>query len=330
MEQYLTEQYLARIGYASGSEQQIPEPDPTPRPDVRLATIDEVQAKILYQLKEQHSAQQQASPAISSRPANQTRMLDLREEAILSIHPEPSHDYKSPSPKTKTEVLVGLHSELERRQIICLGIERQIEACQKEIRTHPSKQKKIEKEHEKRIAESVKPERDEKQMAVDVEKGKDAKTAEEAEFEEMRDLYLQYDREVIGVPNAELVDAFFVAIADTEHHLQKAEEAKRAAKRREAKLEEKLYKARCSIFEIEDEIEEVENGAMAQDARESKVGESRSEGLREGKGKGEPRRRKRVKHRQQGEGGDEKVRRRRKRRTNTSGKAGKISLDTAF
>lgn len=349
MEQYLTEQYLARIGYASGLEQQIPEPDPIPRPDVRLTTIEEVQAKILYQLEEQHSAQQQTPPTISSRPANQTRMPDLREEAIPSIHPgtpsttfvrgteasypplEPSHDYKYPLPKTKTKILVGLHSELERRQNICLGIERQIEACHEEIRTHPSKQKKIEKEHEKRIAESVKPERDEKQMAVDAEKRKDAKTAEEAEFEEMRDIYLQYDRKIIGVPNAESVDALFVVIANTEHHLQKAEEAKRAAKRRVAKLEEKLCKARCAMFEIEDEIEEVENGAMAQDARESKVGESRFESHKEGKGKGEPRRRKRVKHRQQGkgEGGDEKVGRRRKRRTNTSGKAGKIILDTA-
>lgn len=346
----MTKQYLARIGYASGSEQQILEPDPIPRPDVRLATIEEVQAKILSQLREQHSAQQQAPPTISSRPANQTRMPDLREEAIPSIHPgtpsttfmrrtkasypplEPSHGHKSPSPKTKTEILVGLHSELERRQNICLGIERQIEVCHKKIRTHSSKQKKIEKEHEKRIAESVKPEHDEKPTAVDAEERKDAKTAEEAEFEEMKDIYLQYDREIIGVSNAESVDAFFVVIANTEHHLQKAEEAKRAAKRQEAKLEEKLYKARCAMFEIEDEIEEVENGAMAQDARESKMGESRFEGHKEGKGKGKPRRRKGVKHRQQGkgEGGDEKVGRRRKRWTNASGKAGKISPDTAF
>lgn len=100
------------------------------------------------------------------------------------------------------------------------------------------------------------------------------------------------------------------------------------------KLEEKLYKARCAMLEMEDEIEEVENGALAEEARELQVKNSRFEGPEEGKRKGKrkPRRRKAVTDRQQGigEGGDEKMGPKRKRRRNISGKAGKMSSDTAL
>lgn len=351
MERCIAQQYLARIGYISSAEQHIPETDPNPRPDIRLATIEEVQAKILNQLKEQHAAQRPAPATISIRPATQTRTPDFRAEAALSsILPDtpsiisatgteaqhrtlgPSHKHESPTPPTKVEILARLYSELERRQNTCLEIERQIETCRKQIRTHPSKQRKIEKEHEKPIAEFVKPEHNEKQKKIDTEKRKDAKTAEEVEFEEMRNIYLQYDREIIGVPTAESVDALFVVVANTEHQIKKAEEAKEIAVRREVKLEERLYEARCAMFEMEDEIEEVENGGLAKEAREPKVEDSRFEGYKEGKGKGKgkPRRRKGAKDRQQGtrEGGEKKLGRRRKRRRNISSKTGKMSSDT--
>ncbi|KAL9064244.1 MAG: hypothetical protein Q9161_008998 [Pseudevernia consocians] len=368
VDQYLTEQYLARIGYASGPEQQIPEPgpdpdpDPDPRPDIRLATIEEVQARILDQLKEQQAAQQQASSAISSRPATQTCRPDLLEQALSpSILPDPpstahtpgskarcqsfdsSHEHKPtspcpspPPPLSKTETLAALQFELERRQKICLGIERQIKACQKRLRNHPSKQKKVEEEHDKQIAESLKPVHGEQSTrGVDAAKRKDAKTAEEAEVEEMRDIYLQYDGGLVGVPTAEAVDALFVVIASTEHHLKNAEEANQGAKRREAKLEEKLYKARCAVFEVEEEIEVVENGVMEQGAGELRVEKSRAEGHKKenGKGKGKLRSRKGVQSRPQGkgeakgEGGHERVRRRRKRRRYISSKAGKMNSD---
>lgn len=354
MEQYTTEHYLARIGYSSGPEQQIAKANQTPRLPTRLATIEKVQAEILNQLKAQTVAQQQHPPTISPRLATQTRTLDLREETLLSILPgtpspastpgtetsyqplEPRYEPKSPSSlpppptPTKAEILAGLYVELKRRRKICLGIERQIEACQKEISSHPSKQKKIEKEHEKRLAESVKLWHNENQKKVDAEKRKDALKAEEAEFEEVRKIELQYDRDSIGAPTAESVDTLFVIIANTEHRLKKAEEARKAAKKREVQLEEKLYKARCAMFEMEDEIEEVENGASAKEAWEPRLEESRIGGQEEGKRK--PRRGKGVRERQQGEGdgGDEKVGRRRRRRRNISGRAAKIGSDTAL
>lgn len=359
MEQHIVEQYLARIGYASGPEQQLPEPEPNPNPrrNFRLAAIEEVQAQILDQLQEQYAAQQQAASTILSRPAIQNCSPDLREEASSpSIFPDMSSTASTPgtesdyqhwepnleresllptppsAPPTKAEILVRLHSELERRQKTCLGIERQMKACQKKIRTHSSRQKKIEKEYDKRIAKFGKPVRGEKQETVDAEKQKDAKTADEAETEEMRDIYKQYDRDLSGVPTAESVDAFFAVIANTENHLKKAEEANTVAKKREARLEEKLSEARCAVFEMEDEIEieEVENGATEKEVREPEVEKSRIEGHKEGKRK--PKRGKGVKDRQQGEGegGDKRVRIRRKRRWKISSKAGKMSSDIAL
>lgn len=345
MEQCVREQYLARIEHTSDPEQQIPEPDPKPRQDSRLMAIEVAQAKILNQLKKNFAAPKQAPATISAKPATQTRTSDLREEASSLLASaastpateasyqslDPRHERESPPPPpTKAELLAGLQSELQRRQNICLGIERQLEACQREVRTHIPKQKKIEKEHEKRIVEFMKPEYDEKQKRVDVEKRKDAQTAEEAEFWEMRDIYLQYDRESTGVPNAESVDAFFGIIADTEHHLKMAEEANKDAKRREVELEEKLYRGRCAMFVIEDEIEELENGGLTKKVRDAEVGETRIEGHKEGKRRPKPG--KGVKDRQEGKGEDgvETVGRRGKRRRNISSKAGKMSSDTAL
>lgn len=360
MDQYLTEQYLTRIEYAPGPEPQIsePDPDPDPRPDIKLAAIEAVQARILDELKEQHAARRQAPSAISSRPATQTRRPNLREEALSpSILPDPpsmastpgsearcqsfdsSHEQKPtspfpppPPPTTKAELLAALHFELGRRGKTCLGIQRQIKACQKEIRTHPHKQKKVEKEHDKQIVEFVKPVHGEKSKRVDAEKRKDAETAEGAEVVEMRDIYLQYDCESIGVPTAEAVGALFAIIANTEHRLKKAEEAIKVAKRRDARLEGKLYKARRAMFEMEEEIEEVENGVIEKGIRELKVDKSSAEGHKKGKGKGKPSGRKGVQNRQQGkgEGDDEKVGRRRKRRRYISSKAGKMTSDSTL
>lgn len=355
MEQYLIDQYLARIGYASDSEQHILEPNLNPRPDIRPVTIEEVQAKILHQLKAQYEAQQ-AAATVSSRPAAQTRTPDIGNGIAPSILPdtpsttctpgpeasyhtfESRHEPEFPSPPpppprlTKAELLTGLHSELEHRQKICHGIEHQIEICQKEIRTLPIKQKKIEKEHEQRVAQLMKPVHNENQKTDDLEERESVKTAEEAEVEEMRSIYLQYDRDLRGVPTAESVDALFAVIAETENRLQKAEESNKAAKRREVKLEGKVYRARCAMFEMEDEIVGVENGgirAMPEDNKESMVEISRI-GAQKGSRR-KPRRGKGVKDGQQGrrDGGEEKVGRRRKRRRNLSGKAGKMSSDTA-
>lgn len=313
-ERYLTEQFLARIGYASGLEQQSPEPDPNLRSDIRLATIEEVQAKILDQLQEHYPSQRETPFTISSRPGTQIRRPDLREDAWSpSILPEtpstisrsgketsylplkPGHENISPlSPMdprvpAKAQILAGLHSELERREKICLRIERQLKPCQKRIRTHPSKQKKNGKERDERIAKFyLKPVRYEDQGMIDAEKRKDAKTAEGAEMEERRNIYLQYDRELCGVPTAESVDAFFVIIANTEHHIKKTEEANKVERRRGEKLEEKLYKARCAMFEMEDDIVQVESGAVVKEAREPEVEKSRIGGRkrrpRRGKG----------------------------------------------
>lgn len=317
MERYLAEQCLAWIGYFSGPEQETPEPDLQTRPNIRPASIEEVQAKIVNQLREQHAAQNLASSNISSRPATQTRRPDLREEAsspsippgnlfTTSIPgtetsfqslksrqtPKSPSPLSSPPPQTEAEILAGLHSELERRQEICQSIERQIETCQKEIRTFPSKQEKIAEEHEKRIADFVKPEHDEKQKRVHTEKRRDTQTAEEAKMEEMRDVYLQYYRGLVGIPSAESVDAFFVIIANREHHVKKAEEANKAARKREVKLEENLYKARCAMSEMEGKIERMKKGKLVKEAREQNVEEDCSIGghkegkkkLRRGKG----------------------------------------------
>ena len=271
MDQYLAKQYLARIGYAPGPEHLNPGPDPSPRPQIRLATIEEVQTKILTRLKEQYPTQQEAPSVISSRAATHTRRSD-EEASSPSIFPnspsttstpgteasyrpsKPNYEHKSPRlppplpPPTKAEILAALYSELQRRQNICLGIERQIKACQKEIRAYPSKQKKINKEHEKRVAKHVNPVHDGKRNSVvHADTLKAAQTAEEARIVEKRSIYQQYDRGLIGVPTVEAVDAFFAIIASTEHHVKKAEEANKVTKRREEKLEEKLYGAgaRC-------------------------------------------------------------------------------------
>lgn len=176
------------------------------------------------------------------------------------------------------------------------------------------------------MAQLMKPMHDGKQKP---EKRESTKTAEEAELEEMRDIYQQYDRELAGVPTAESVDALFIVIAKTEDRFRKTEEANKAATRREAKLEERLYKARCAMFEMEDEIEEVENGgtaAIAEEFSEPNVEKGRTEAQRGSKRRS--RRGKGVKDGRQGrgEGGEG---RRRKRRRKGSGKAGKMSLDTA-
>ena len=352
MEVCIAQQYLARIGYISSPEQQIPEPDPNPRPDLRLATIEGVQAKILSQLQEQHAAQRPAPATISIRAATtQTCTPDICEQAasssilpdtpstISATETEPQHrnseaqhrtsksrhEHESPPPPTKAETLASLHSELSRRQNICLEIERQVDTCLAQIRTHASKQRKISKQHEKRIAEIVSRAHAEKQKTTDTEERKDAD-----EFEEMRKRYRQYDREVRGAPRAETVDALFVVVAGTEDQLRKADEGKKIAGRREGRLEERLYEARCAMFEMEGLIEEVENGGLAEEGSEPIVYNGRVEGHKEGKGK--PRRRKGAKDRRQGkeEGGDEKVGRRRRRRRNISSKAGKMSFDTTL
>lgn len=292
MGQCLIDQYLARIGYVSASEQQILELGPNPRPDTRLANIGEVQTKILNQLTKQHAAQQQAPSSISLTPPAETSTPDLGEEASPYFLPgtfstastprtevscqllELKHERTTPplSPPTMAEILAGLYSELEHREKTCLDIECQIEACQKEIQTHPSKQQKIEKGHSKRIAESLKPVHGSKQKNVYPAGRKEPQTAEEAEIEEMREIYQQYDCGSAAPPTAESVDAFFVIIADTETRFKKAEGAKRAAKRREARLQQKLYGARCAVFEMEDEIEEVGGGALVQECRGAEGG----------------------------------------------------------
>ena len=271
MEQHLIQQYLARIGYASSPDQQSLEPDPNARSGLKPATAERVLLKVLDQSKEQYAAQQQQVPAanISSRPAVQicglescdepsflpdasfTTPLPGREASYEILEPRYEHGSRSshrvPLRPIGAETLARRHSELERRRKTCLKIERQLEAVQKELRTYPSKQRKINKEHERRIAELVKPLHYEKQKQSDAEIRNRPKTAEETEIEEMRDIYLQYDHESIGAPNAEMVDAFFLIIADTERHVKNAEEANMAAKRRGVKLEEKLDEARYAM-----------------------------------------------------------------------------------
>ncbi len=353
MEQYLIEQYLARIGYVSGPGQQTPEQDSNPRADNRLATNRKVQTKIPTHLKEQYTTQEQAPATfIPELPKQNGRQVLCEEMPPLSIPPDtsfpnpmlgteagylplvPKHKHKSPSrppspPRpTKTELLTGLYAELERRQNICLGIEHQLQTCQKEIRTLPTKQKKIKKQHEKEIATFENAVHNGKQDSVDAEGRREAQTAEEAEIEEMRNIYLQYDRNLVGRPNVGSVDILFVIIANTEHRLKKAEEANKAAKMREVKMERELYKARCAMFEVEDEIEEVKNGVKETEAMEPNVEKRRTEGHKAGKRK--PRRRKEARDGQQREEGDKKVRRRRDRQKKTSSIVRKMSSDAAF
>ncbi len=324
MDSYLAKQYLSRIGYAPGPEYLNSGLDPSPRPQIRLATIEEVQAKILTRLKEQYPTPQESPSVTPSRAATHTRVSE-EEASSPSIFPNspsttstpeteasyrpsnPSYEHKSPRPPppppppTNAEILAALYSELQCSQNVCLGIERQIQACQKEIRAYPSKQKNINREHEKRIAKFANPVHGGKQNSVvHADTLVVAQTAEEARIEEKRSIYQQHDRELIGVPTAEAVDGLFAIIASAEHRVKKAEEANKVAKRREEKLEEKLYGARCAMFEMEDEIEEVENGVVEQEVRESRVGKSGVEGHKEEKGKGKgkwkgkPRRKKGV------------------------------------
>ena len=323
-EQHLAEQYLARTGYAANPTQETPEPDTSPRPYMRLAAIEEVQAQILNQLREQHGVQQQAIlPDTPEREASYQPSQSRPESQSASPTPPPP-------PSSMTETLASLHSELDHRQKIYSRIEHQIQACQNEIRSLPSKHKKIEQEHEKRISAFLKLEHDEKEKIVHTKKPESAETAEEAAVEEMRNLYLQYDRESSGVPTAGSVDALFVVIANTEHHLQKAEEATKAAKKRETKLEKKLDEARRAISEMEDEIGDVENGGIAEEVGELAVEESGVEGYEEGEKK--PKRGKGVRGTQQGkgDGGGERAGRRRRRRKDVFRKAGKMSSAIAL
>ena len=268
MEQHLIQQWLARIGYASSPDHQSLEPHPDARSGLQPATAERLLLKVLDQSKEQYAAQQQQVPAANflSRPAaHSCGPESCTEQSFLSdtssttpllgteanytvLEPRHGHEFRPshciPLRPKGGDTSTRHHSELERRQETCLKIEREIEICQQEIRAHPSKQNKINEEHERRIAELVKPPHDEKQNA---EIRNQPKTAEEAEFEEMREIYLQYDHGSIGVPNAETVDAFFAVIADTEGHIKSAEEANKAARMREAKLQGKLYEARCAM-----------------------------------------------------------------------------------
>ncbi len=352
MEQYLIEQYLARIGYVSGPGQQTPEQDSNSRADNRLATNQEVQAKIPTQLKEQYTTQEQAPATfIPESPKQTDRQVLCEETPPLSIRPDtscpnsmpgteagylpsvPQHKHKfppkSPSPPhpTKAELLTGLHSELERRQNICLGIEHQLQTCQKELHTLQTKQKKIKKQHEKGIATFENAVHNGKKISVDAQGRRDTQTAAEAEIEEMRNIYQQYDRKLVGRPNAGSVDALFVIIANTEHRLKNSEEANKAANMREVRLEEELYKARCAMFEVEDEIEEAKNGVKETEAMEPNVKERRAEGHKAGKRK--PRRRKEARDGQQREEGDKRVRRRRKRQKKISSNVTKMSSNVA-
>ena len=264
MEQYLVEQYLTRIGYASSPEQHILEPNPDP------------------------------NSKYPSSPLPQTHSADNEE---LAEH----------------------RAELEYRRKVSQRIDRQIRACQKELYTYLSKQERINKEHEQRVLHFLKPEHDNKRTLFDAERQNGPMTAEEAEIEEMRDIYLQYDCESVGFPDADLVNAFFAIIADTERHLMKAEEANKAAKRRQVKLEGKLHKAGCAIYEVEDQIRWVENGGARMDAREPKMVGDRGEGHREEGRKSKRRRGAKGRRQAKGGAGGEGVGSRRKRRMWQSG-----------
>lgn len=314
MEQNLVEQYLARIGYASYPEQQMLEPERYSRPDFRLATVKEDQATIPNQFKQEFTYQQRSSAAISSRSALQTRGPELREETTSpSILPDtsspnpwpereasyqsfnPRHAHNSPSPPspparpTETERPARHHhSMLQPLQTTCLELKRQINTCQKQLRNHPSKLKKITKEHDKRIARFLQPAHDEKQDLFEAAGRYGEETAaQEAIVEEMRDIYLQYDRGSIGkgVPNAELVDGLFAVVADTERHVKKAEEANKAAKGRVVRLEDRLYEVKCAMFGMDGGIGGVGDGVVVveEEGRQSEVGMGRIEGHKPGK-----------------------------------------------
>lgn len=138
MEQYLIEQYLARIGYAS---------DLNPGPDIKAATIEDVQSKILNQLK------------VQQRPA---RMPDLHEGIPLNTRstnstprPEASHHtfvhgYESelpsppptPPPPKETEFLQHsrLSSSTARKSVRGSSIRSRL-AKRKSGLTHPSRRR---------------------------------------------------------------------------------------------------------------------------------------------------------------------------------------------
>ena len=183
--------------------------------------------------------------------------------------------YSTPNRGSKT---YKTSLEFEHGQKTCLNIECQIDSTQKELRTHPSKQQKINMEHEKRITRRVQPVQDKKRKYSDAQRRKAPKTTDEAEVEEMRQIYMQYDRGSIGVPDAGMVDAFFDIIANTEHRLMKAEELPKAAKRREVVLKGKLHKARRAVLDMDRGIGGVGKGIVRTEVEELEVKEeSRNE-----------------------------------------------------
>ena len=268
MDLYLAEQYLAKIGYSSGSEKQIQGP--------------EIES---------------SCPILEGSPGHKT----------------PSSLLPPPCPNS-TEFLTVLYDELERRQHVCLGIESQINACQKQIRSLPSKQKKIKQKHEKPITDFENSMHEEKANLVDAGRRKTTQTAEEAEIEEMKDIYRHFDRHPVGVPFADSVDAFFGIIANTERHILKAEEAKSAAERRNVRLEEKLYRAICAVLEMKDEIERLDDGLWENELGGSEVENSRTEV--QDRSRRKPKRRKRGTDKHEGKEGHVGDRRSRRRRRN--------------
>ena len=84
----------------------------------------------------------------------------------------------------------------------------------------------------------------------------------------MRDIQSEYEGGSVAPPARKTVDAFFAIIADTERQLKRADEMGKVVRERERELDEELYRAHCAVFEMEDEIEEVENGVDGGDARE--------------------------------------------------------------
>ena len=291
MEQYLVERYLARIGYVSGSEQQDPEPDPAPSSDIRLANIEKVQAKILTLLKAQFAAQQQPCTTIPSRPAAQTRAPDLHEEppspstlpnapsttstprAKTNHQPfKPRRGPKSRPPPpppplaTKAEILARLYPELERRQKLCSALERQIEARQTQIRAHPSKRQKIDKEHAERIAKSATPVHNDQHRKAAVAERKAARTAEDADREATRDDRRRYDRASRAVPTPEPADALPALMAPAERRLKDADAGGT------------LRGAKCALFATGEEI-----GGVGYGVGELRGGDGGIEGRGEGR-----------------------------------------------
>ena len=285
-------QHLARKGDVSAPEQQTPEANPDPRADTRREAIGRMQAKLLDNLGNQSTDQWQKPANISSKPAVQTRrpemrkaapatctlsyahpLIDLQGDAGLQTLEEARHEYEARSLPpyspclAKARLLSALHLELGRRHEIYLLIERELEACQLEIDSYPFKQKEIRSEHERRIADFEKLVQNETPRTVDAEERNSARTAEEMEYEEMRKIYQEYDRVWTGVPDPETVDALFAIIAETDRQHKETEEANKVEEQREVTLEERLHEAKCAKYQIEVEIEDVENGTVEKDAR---------------------------------------------------------------